>query len=109
MRLPTPGRRLEVPPWVTEACLARRERALAATEAADGTWLVGTRDHLYAVAPGEPPAVSTFAWEQVQRGDWDRDTATLRLERIIGFGEPVDVHASCCSAGSTSASGPASR
>ncbi len=82
-----PGRRAAVPPEVLERTVGSGERVLASAQAADGTWLVGTRDRLYAVsADGEP---TTLRWEEVQHADWDRDTETLRVERIGPGGVPV--------------------
>ncbi|MDX6325484.1 MAG: hypothetical protein QOK15_1838 [Nocardioidaceae bacterium] len=62
-------------------------RVLAAAEAGDGTWLAGTRDALYFVGPGRQVA---WAWEEVQRADWDQDTSRLRVERVTDYGEPVE-------------------
>lgn len=81
-------RRVEVPAAVVGA-LPRGERILAAAEGEDGLWLVGTRDHLYAVDPGQAP--TAWPWERVHRAAWDRDTRMLRVERVVDFGEPVDV------------------
>lgn len=65
-------------------------RVLAAAPAEDGTWLAGTRDDLV-VVPSEPGAVQVLAWERVHRADWDRETATLRVEEVQDYGEPVRV------------------
>ena len=61
-------------------------KVLAAAEAEDGTWLVATRDALWAV--GEPGA-DALPWEQVHRADWDQDSAGLRVERVQEYGAPV--------------------
>ena len=61
-------------------------RVLAAAEAADGTWLAGTRDALHVV--GAEPVV--WPWEEVQRADWDQESETLRVERLTDYGQPVE-------------------
>jgi hypothetical protein len=61
-------------------------KVLAAAEADDGTWLVATRDALWAVAE---PGGDALPWEQVHRADWDQDSAGLRVERVQEFGAPV--------------------
>jgi hypothetical protein len=61
-------------------------RVLAAAEAADGTWLAGTRDALHVI--GSEPAV--WPWDEVQRADWDQESETLRLERVTDYGQPVE-------------------
>jgi hypothetical protein len=66
-------------------------RALAAARAADGTWLVGTRDALVllASAPGGPVPVETrIPWERLEGADWARDESRLRLSEVGSFGEP---------------------
>jgi hypothetical protein len=63
-------------------------KPLAAVQAADGTWLVGTRDALHAV-DGDGALQMTLRWEQVQRADWDLDTETLRVQRVEDYGQPV--------------------
>jgi hypothetical protein len=63
-------------------------KVLASADSADGTWVVGTRDALFVVPPGEGEK-QVVPWEQVQRADWDADTSTLRVERVEEFGTPV--------------------
>jgi len=66
-------------------------RALAAAEAVDGTWLVGTRAELVLIAPaagGPKPVESRIPWERVEGADWDRETSRLRFTEIGEFGEP---------------------
>jgi hypothetical protein len=62
-------------------------RVLAATEASDGSWLAGTRDALHLLGPDSH---ETWRWEDVQRADWDQEASTLRVERVIDYGEPVE-------------------
>ena len=66
-----------------------REKVLAATEAADGTVLAGTRDAFY-VRTGEE--TRRVPWEQVEAADWDRDTETFRLSEVGTWGEQRPVH-----------------
>jgi hypothetical protein len=89
-------RTVDVPADVLAAAsLARGEKVLTGTQAADGTWLLGTRDalHVVAGAPSPPetnPAVghveSRIPWESVERADWDRDQETLVVWEVGEFG-----------------------
>ena len=81
------GRGPSVPRAVLDAGPLRGERVLAAAQAVDGTWVLGTRERLCAVTPDT--GVIRLRWEDVQRADWDRDTATLRVEAVRDYGEPV--------------------
>jgi hypothetical protein len=81
MRLFSRGRDL---PAEVRAAVAGRP--LASAEAESGEWLVGTRDALHVVRDGSAEVVR---WERVQRADWDRETATLRVEEIQEYGAPV--------------------
>lgn len=69
--------------------VAPGEKVLAASTAADGTELAGTRDAFYVVAGGETRRVP---WEQVEAADWDRDTDTFRLSEVGRWGEQRPVH-----------------
>jgi hypothetical protein len=62
------------------------ERVLAAAHAADGTWLLATRDRLTTVRDAH---VVRLRWEEVQRAEWDRDSTTLSVEAVRDYGEPV--------------------
>ncbi len=65
--------------------------ALAAAEAVDGTWLVGTRAELVVIAPaagGPRPVETRIPWEQVEDADWDRDASRLRIREVGAYGEP---------------------
>jgi hypothetical protein len=80
--------RSAVPP---EVAAQVRGRALAAAEAVDGTWLVGTRDDLVliaAVAGGPRPVETRIPWERVEGADWNREDSRLRFTEIGRFGEP---------------------
>ena len=88
-------RRTELPGWVREAAGAasgRRERPLAAAETGDGGWVVATREALV-LAAGPSGPVRTLRWEDVQRADWDQDTATLSVEQVGDYGRPPLRHA----------------
>jgi hypothetical protein len=69
-------------------------RPLAAVQAQDGRWLVGSREALQMVDPSgdQPAAVLFLAWEQVHRADWDAESSTLRVEVIEEFGRPVTAY-----------------
>lgn len=74
--------------------LGSGERVLAAAHAEDGTWLVGTRDHLHAFSYSLSDSLSDsgssrWPWEQVQRADWDAETSSLRVEPLAEFGAQV--------------------
>ncbi len=71
-----------LPDHVTRAVSGR---VLAAAEADDGTWLVATRDALWAVGDSG----DALPWEQVHRADWDQDSAALRVESVQAYGDPV--------------------
>ena len=68
MRAHNPFKRaVRVPPEIlTRADLAHGERVLAGTLAADGTWLLGTRDAFLAVSEQAPTRIP---WEHVERAD----------------------------------------
>ena len=63
-------------------------KPLAVAEAADGTWLLGTRDAFHAIRPDGAP-VMALPWERVLRADWDEETETLHVERVEDYGQPV--------------------
>jgi hypothetical protein len=77
---------------VGRAGLSRGEKVLAATEAADGTWLLGTRDALLVVAPAGAAAPTRIPWERVQAADWSRDDDRLRVVEVGEYGRPQPVH-----------------
>ena len=66
-------------------------KVLAAVEAQDGTWLVGTRDAFHAVHPDGATEVA-LRWEEVQRADWDLDTETLQVVAVGEYGRPVTAY-----------------
>lgn len=81
---------------VARAGLARRVKVLAATQARDGTWLLGTRRALV-VVPGQTSgeaeaAAATIPWEQVASADWSREDDRLRVAEVGEFGRPRPVH-----------------
>jgi len=66
-------------------------RALAAAEAVDGTWLVGTRTELVlisAVAGGPRPVETLIPWERLEGADWNREESRLRFTEVGRYGEP---------------------
>jgi hypothetical protein len=84
---------------VARAGLGRDDKVLAHTEAADGTWLLGTRFGLVIVRPSgsversssvEP--AETIPWEQVEAADWNRDEERLRVAEVGEFGQPRPTH-----------------
>lgn len=82
---------------VARAGLARGVKVLAATEARDGTWLLGTRRALVVVpaaasGSAEAAAVTTIPWEQVASADWNRDDDRLRVVEVAEFGRPRPEH-----------------
>lgn len=89
-------RALEVPGDVLSRVSARRgEKVLAATEAADGTWLLGTREALHIVRPSTASAESAdtrIAWEDVERVDWNREEARLVVSEVGEFGRVRPQH-----------------
>lgn len=92
--LRNPFRRASVaPPEVLDAAPLRPgERVLAAAEAGDGTWLLGTRDSLVLAPAGETSA-TRIPWEQVERADWDGDEGRLVLSEVGEYGVVRPRHA----------------
>lgn len=76
---------------VARAGLRRGERVLAAAEAADGTWLLGTARALV-VVPAEEGEPRTIAWERVENADWDKDAERLRVTEVGEYGQVRPVH-----------------
>ena len=72
-------------PVLRRAGLPRGERALAHAEAADGTWLLGTRRSLVLVLPS---GVEHLAWEEVEDAAWDQEPRRLRVTGVGAYGEP---------------------
>ncbi|MGA8993207.1 MAG: hypothetical protein WB441_02755 [Nocardioidaceae bacterium] len=77
---------------LARAGLAHGERVLAAVEAVDGSWLLGTRDALL-LLPSAAPSPTRVAWETVSTAGWDRDAERLTVVRTAEFGRPRPVHA----------------
>lgn len=81
---------LAPPEVLSRADLPRGAKVLAACSAADGTWLLGTRDALLVVpVDGE---VATLPWERVESADWDRDEDRLRVVGVGEFGHAKPTH-----------------
>lgn len=83
----SPGAPVEV---VRRALLQPDEKVLAACEAREATWLLGTRDALHVVPATGPER--RVDWERVERADWSRDDARLRISEVGEFGHPRPVH-----------------
>ena len=84
-----------VPPEVVaRAGLPRGHGVLAAAEARDGTWLLGTRTALAIVPPASDSGelVETIPWERIQSADWSRDDDRLRVTEVGEYGEPQPRH-----------------
>ena len=79
-------RRSAVPPEVAAQVPGR---ALAATRAVDGTWIVGTRAELVLLAPpgGPGPVETRVPWERVEGADWHREDSRLRVTEVGQYGE----------------------
>jgi hypothetical protein len=78
--------RLRLPAQVTDAlALELGERPLAWASCADDRWLVGTVSalHLYG-----PDVQRRLGWEHIERADWSRDTETLAVVEVTGWGLP---------------------
>ena len=76
----------DVPPEVASTGVLPGEKVLASARAVDGTWLLATRERLAAVRDDQ---VVRLRWEEVHRAEWDRDTATLTVEPVRDYGQPV--------------------
>jgi hypothetical protein len=86
-------RRPTLPDTVRErAGLARGDRPLATAQAADGGWLVGTRDALVVVGSAPADAALRIPWERVESADWDREGERLRVVEVAEFGAVRPVH-----------------
>jgi len=73
--------------------LARGEKVLAGARAADGTWLLGTRDALHVVrSTPAAPAEAPIPWEHVERADWDREEDRLVVSEVGQFGRVRPQH-----------------
>ena len=77
---------------VARAELSRGENVLAAARSEDGTWVLGTRDALVLLPPGEAAGPTRIAWEHVQAADWSRDDDRLRVSEVGEYGRPRPVH-----------------
>lgn len=67
-----------------------RVRVLSGTKAADGSWLLGTRDELVVLPVMGAPWVRR--WEQVEFADWDLDAQRLRVRELAAYGETPREH-----------------
>jgi len=91
-------RSVDVPAEVVAGLsLSKGEQVLAGTPAADGSWLLGTRDALLIVARAGStasvgPVETRIPWEQVERADWDRDEERVRVLEVGRFGKVRPEH-----------------
>ncbi len=77
---------------LTRAGVGGGDRVLAAAEARDGTWVVGTATSLVIVpAVAERPA-TTIPWQRVQHADWDSEEERLRVTEVGEYGQVRPVH-----------------
>jgi hypothetical protein len=65
--------------------LPRGEKALAFAQAADSSWLLGTRRSLVLVRPDD---VVQLPWEEVEDAAWNKDDGQLRITGVGQYGEP---------------------
>ena len=65
--------------------LPRGEKALAFAQAADGSWLLGTRRSLVLVLTDD---VVHLPWEEVEDAAWNKDDGRLRITGVGQYGEP---------------------
>jgi hypothetical protein len=67
------------------AGVPRGDKVLASAEAADGSWLLGTRRSLVLVLAS---GVVTLPWEEVEDAAWNQDAERLRVIAVGVYGEP---------------------
>ena len=84
-------RRSRVPADVLARAELAGERVLAHAVAADGAWLLGTREALV-VVPALDERGIRLEWQAIQTADWDRDGDRLRVAEVGTFGESRPVH-----------------
>ncbi len=78
---------------LARAELPRGEKVLARAVAADGTWLLGTRDALVLVPPTTGGSPVRIPWEHVETAEWEREDERLSVVEVGEFGRPRPVHA----------------
>ena len=77
-------RSVDVPSSVLAAApLEKGERVLAGTATRDGSWLLGTRAALVITGSNQ----TRIPWQHVERADWARDEARLRVNEVGEFGK----------------------
>ncbi len=95
---------------VARAGLPRGARVLAAAEAGDGSWLLGTATALVVVPPpdlepadvepsdveavGTPSraAPTAILWQRVESADWDSEAERLQVTEVGEYGKVRPVH-----------------
>lgn len=89
-------RAVEVPGDVlSRASVQRGQKVLAGTQAADGTWLLGTREALHILPPAAVGADATetrIPWENIERVDWNREEDRLVVSEVGEFGRVRPQH-----------------
>lgn len=80
-----------VPEDVRERAGLAGVKVLAHGQAQDGSWLLGTREHLVIVLAGG--GVRHLPWGQVQEAEWDKDDQRLVISEVGRFGEVRPQHA----------------
>jgi hypothetical protein len=77
-----------VPVEVVQRGGLRSGEVRAHAQAADGTWLLGTREALVVVGA----ETATIPWQEVGTADWDSDEEQLRVAEVGEFGQARPVH-----------------
>lgn len=78
--------RQQLPDAVRAAVVGPGEKTLAGAVADDGRVVVGTRDALYVDGQRIP-------WEGVERADWDKDEAMLKVSEVGSWGRQRPAYA----------------
>ncbi|MCO5323674.1 MAG: hypothetical protein M9946_03675 [Nocardioidaceae bacterium] len=66
--------------------IPRGDQALAAAQARDGRWLIGTRGRLFVVAT----SVRDLGWDQIEDASWNGESGVLSIRLLAPYGEPTE-------------------
>ena len=66
--------------------IPKGDQALAAAQARDGRWLIGTRGRLFIVAT----QVRELGWDQIEDASWNGESGVLSIRLLAPFGEPIE-------------------
>ena len=58
--------------------IPRGDQALAAAQARDGRWLIGTRGRLFVVAT----SVRDLGWDQIEDASWNGESGVLSIRLL---------------------------